>query len=133
MQHHRRGVRRLAQPDPGQIESWAARAQRRRPAVHASRQQSVPQLSATQGDPRRQGSLSGARRIGNWRIGIRDALSTLDALLQNAAATPQLYPPNSRYYGQPTLTLTRPDGTTVAYLSQRYVPQPDDSAGSGRR
>ena len=57
---------------------------------------------------------------------MRDALSTLDALLQNAAATPQLYPPNSRYYGQPTLTLTRPDGTAVAYLSQRYVPQPDD-------
>ena len=56
---------------------------------------------------------------------MADALATLDALLQSAAAAPRLYPPNSRYYGQPTLTYTLPDGTPVAYLSQRFTPQPD--------
>lgn len=56
---------------------------------------------------------------------MSDPLSTLDALLQSAAATPQLYPPNSRYFGQPTLTLTLPDGRMISYLSQRYVPAPD--------
>lgn len=55
---------------------------------------------------------------------MSDPLQTLDALLQSAAATPQLYPPNSRYYQQPILTLTLPDGRTVAYLSQRYAPNP---------
>ncbi len=56
---------------------------------------------------------------------MADALATLDALLQSASAAPRLYPPNSRYYGQPTLTFTGPDGTPIAYLSQRFVPQPD--------
>ena len=55
---------------------------------------------------------------------MSDAQSTLDALLQSSAATPQLYPPNSRYYGQATLTITLPDGTILSYLSQRYVPSP---------
>lgn len=59
---------------------------------------------------------------------MTDPQSALDALLQSAAATPQLYPPNSRYYGQPTLTYALPDGTSVSYLSQRYVPQPDQFA-----
>ena len=59
---------------------------------------------------------------------MSDAQSALDALLQSAAATPQLYPPNSRYYGQPTLTLDLPDDTSVSYLSQRYVPQPSQFA-----
>jgi hypothetical protein len=59
---------------------------------------------------------------------MSDAQSALDALLQSAAATPQLYPPNSRYYGQSTLTLTLPDGTSISYLSQRYVPQPSQFA-----
>jgi hypothetical protein len=56
---------------------------------------------------------------------MADALATLDALLQSATAAPKLYPPNSRYYNQPTLTYTGPDGTPFAYLSQRFVPQPD--------
>ena len=59
---------------------------------------------------------------------MSDAQSVLDALLQSAAATPQLYPSNSRYYGQPTLTLSLPDGAAVSYLSQRYAPQPSQFA-----
>ena len=59
---------------------------------------------------------------------MSDAQSALDALLQSAAATPQLYPPNSRYYGQPTLTIELPNGTVLTYLSQRYVPGPGQFA-----
>ncbi|MGH6846874.1 MAG: hypothetical protein ACREC0_05405 [Methylocella sp.] len=59
---------------------------------------------------------------------MSDAQSALDALLQSAAATPQLYPPNSRYYGQPALTITLPNGATLSYLSQRYVPGPEQFA-----
>jgi hypothetical protein len=54
-----------------------------------------------------------------------DALKTLDALLQGAAAGPQQFAPNSRYYGVPTTTLTLPDGRMVSYLTRRFVPQPE--------
>ncbi len=35
------------------------------------------------------------------------------------------FAPNSRYHGIPTRTLTRPGGTTVVYLSRRFVPSPE--------
>jgi len=54
-----------------------------------------------------------------------DPLKTLDALLQSAAAGPQQFAPNSRYYGVPTTTLTLPDGRKLAYLTRRFVPQPE--------
>lgn len=40
-------------------------------------------------------------------------------------ATTYNLPPNSRYYGIATLTYTAPDGTQIAYLDRRYVPDPD--------
>ncbi len=54
-----------------------------------------------------------------------DPLKTLDALLQSAAAGPQQFAPNSRYYGVPTTTLTLPDGRMLTYLTRRFVPQPE--------
>jgi hypothetical protein len=39
--------------------------------------------------------------------------------------SPASFPPNSRYSGLATLTLTTPGGKTIAYLSRRVVPQPD--------
>ena len=56
---------------------------------------------------------------------MSDPLQTLEALLQSSAAAPQLFAPNSRYYGLPTLTQTFPDGRTISYLTRRFVPQPD--------
>jgi len=56
---------------------------------------------------------------------MNDALKTLDAILQSSAAGPQQYAPNSRYYGVPTTTLTRADGTVVSYLTRRFVPPPE--------
>lgn len=56
---------------------------------------------------------------------MNDALKALEALLQNAAAGPQPFPPNSRYNGLPILTHVLPDGRTVAYLSRRVVPPPE--------
>jgi hypothetical protein len=56
---------------------------------------------------------------------MNDALKTLESLLQNAAAGPQPFPPNSRYNGLPILTHVMADGRTVAYLSRRVVPQPE--------
>ena len=41
---------------------------------------------------------------------MNEALKQLDALLRNAAATPQ-FPPNSRYHGIAIATLMRPLGT----------------------
>jgi hypothetical protein len=56
---------------------------------------------------------------------VTDALKTLDALLQGAAAGPQQFPPNSRYYLLPTTTLTLADGRILSYLTRRFVPQPE--------
>ncbi len=56
---------------------------------------------------------------------MNDALNALDAILQSSAAGPQQYTPNSRYFGQPTTTLTLPDGTVLSYLTRRFVPQPE--------
>lgn len=35
------------------------------------------------------------------------------------------FPPNSRYHGSPTKTLTQPGGKTVVYLGRRFVPPPE--------
>ena len=56
---------------------------------------------------------------------MNDALKTLDAILQSAAAGAQVFARNSRYFGLPTLSRTAPDGRTVTYLSRRFVPPPD--------
>ena len=56
---------------------------------------------------------------------MTDALKTLDALLQGAAAGPQQFPPNSRFYRLPTTTLTLPDGRMLSYLTRRFAPQPE--------
>ena len=37
-----------------------------------------------------------------------------------------VFPPNSRYAGIETATWIRPDGTTIAYLTRRFVPPADD-------
>jgi hypothetical protein len=56
---------------------------------------------------------------------MNDALKTLEALLQNAAAGTQTFPPNSRYNGVPVLTHVTVDGRTVSYVARRVVPSPD--------
>jgi hypothetical protein len=56
---------------------------------------------------------------------MSEALKALDALLQGAAAAPQQFPPNSRYHGLPTRTLTTADGRVVTYLTRRFVPPPE--------
>jgi hypothetical protein len=61
-------------------------------------------------------------------VNQNDALNTLNSILQSAAAGPQQFAPNSRYYGLPTTTLTTRDGTVVAYLTRRFVPPPENFA-----
>lgn len=53
---------------------------------------------------------------------MNQALKTLDAILQSAAAGPQAFPPSSRYHGIPLATRTAQDGRTVPYLTRRFVP-----------
>ena len=48
----------------------------------------------------------------------------LQALLQGPAK-PSLFPPNSRYAGTDTATLTTVDGRTIVYLRRRFVPPPE--------
>jgi hypothetical protein len=48
-------------------------------------------------------------------------------LLQGLTAQ-TLFASNSRYYGIETSTLTKADGTTVAYLLRRIVPPPENFA-----
>jgi nucleoid-associated protein YgaU len=55
---------------------------------------------------------------------MNDALKTLESLLQNAAAGPRPFPPNSRYNGQAVLAHAAPGGRQVAYLARRVVPPP---------
>jgi hypothetical protein len=59
---------------------------------------------------------------------MTDPLKTLDALLQSAAAGPQQFAPNSRYYAVVTTTLTLPDGRILTYLTRRFAPQPEKFA-----
>jgi hypothetical protein len=46
------------------------------------------------------------------------------AMLAQTTLQTTLFAPTSRYYGLATLTLTQ-DGQTVAYISRRFLPQPD--------
>lgn len=56
---------------------------------------------------------------------MNDALKVLDALLSGAAAGTRTFPPNSRYQGVAVAVYTRTDGTAIAYLTRRLVPQPE--------
>jgi nucleoid-associated protein YgaU len=56
---------------------------------------------------------------------MNDAIKRLDAILQNASAGSQPFPPSSRYNGQPILTHVAPDGRETPYLARRVVPPPD--------
>ena len=51
----------------------------------------------------------------------------LQALLQGAAK-PNLFPPNSRYSGIDTGTLTTVDGKAIVYLRRRFIPSPEQFA-----
>jgi len=56
---------------------------------------------------------------------VNEALKQLENLLQNSAAGPKPFPPNSRYNGVPMLTHTSATGRTVSYLTRRFIPQPE--------
>jgi hypothetical protein len=49
--------------------------------------------------------------------------NALAALVQSAAGTGAPTNPNSRYYGKAVEQITMPDGTVIAYLSRRIIPQ----------
>lgn len=49
--------------------------------------------------------------------------NALAALVQGATGTGAPTNPNSRYYGNGTEQITLPNGTVVAYLSRRIIPQ----------
>jgi nucleoid-associated protein YgaU len=51
--------------------------------------------------------------------------TALQAMVQAAAGTGAPTNPSSRYYGYPVKFFTRPDGTQVAYLERRIIPQAD--------
>ena len=51
----------------------------------------------------------------------------LQALLQGPAK-PTLFPPNSRYAGIDTGTLTTVAGNTIVYVRRRFVPPPEQFA-----
>ena len=50
--------------------------------------------------------------------------SAMQAMVLAAAGTGGPTYPNSRYYGTPIEYYTRSDGTQVAYLQRRIIPQP---------
>jgi hypothetical protein len=49
----------------------------------------------------------------------------VQAMLAQASLQRNLFTSTSRYYGMDTKTLTTPDGTTVIYLTRRFLPSPD--------
>jgi hypothetical protein len=59
---------------------------------------------------------------------VNDALKTLDAILRGAAAGTRSFPPNSRYHGIPTTVYVDVNGRELAYLTRRFVPQPEEFA-----
>jgi hypothetical protein len=50
--------------------------------------------------------------------------SVLQSMVLAAAGTGAPTNTSSRYYGTPVELFTRPDGTQVAYLQRRIIPQP---------
>ncbi len=50
--------------------------------------------------------------------------SVIQQMVQAAAGSGATTNPNSRYYGFPVEFLTQQDGTQVAYLQRRIIPQP---------
>jgi hypothetical protein len=52
----------------------------------------------------------------------------MQALMQFIGLQPSLFAPTSRYAGIETATLTAADGSTVAYVKRRFLPQPGDLA-----
>lgn len=53
----------------------------------------------------------------------------VQSMVQSAAGTGGPTNPNSRYYGFTVEFFTRPDGTQVAYLQRRIIPQPSIYTG----
>ncbi len=51
----------------------------------------------------------------------------LQTLLQGAVK-PNLFPPNSRYYGIGTNNFTTVDGKTIPFLQRRFIPPPEKFA-----
>ena len=49
--------------------------------------------------------------------------NALKSLIQSAAGTGAPTNPSSRYYGDGVEQMTAPDGTVMAYLSRRIIPQ----------
>jgi hypothetical protein len=57
-----------------------------------------------------------------------NATSAMNALFQFAGLQPSLFAPNSRYVGIPTSTFASADGTSIAYVRRRFLPQPEQVA-----
>jgi nucleoid-associated protein YgaU len=49
----------------------------------------------------------------------------VQAMLAQASLQRNLFTSTSRYYGMDTETLTTADGTTIIYLTRRFLPSPD--------
>ena len=67
----------------------------------------------------------------NGSINLGAPTSPLLAALMAVTGGTPLMPANSRYQGVPTATWTAPDGTQVAYLTRRIVPQPTSYTSLG--
>ncbi len=57
-----------------------------------------------------------------------NATTAMQALFQFAGLQPSLFAANSRYRGIATSTWVLPDGTSVAYVQRRFIPQPNQLA-----
>lgn len=49
----------------------------------------------------------------------------IQAFLQASGLQPQRFAANSRYVNTGTAQITRADGTVLAYLQRRFIPQPE--------
>lgn len=52
--------------------------------------------------------------------------SSLQALTQFVGVQPSLFAVNSRYLGADTAAFIAADGSAIAYVTRRFLPQPDD-------
>jgi hypothetical protein len=52
-------------------------------------------------------------------------IDAVQALLAQTSLENNLFAATSRYYGLPVETLDLPDGTTIPYVTRRFVPAPE--------
>src|SRR5262249_28552514 len=110
------------EPHPGEGQPGASCLHRQRLGLRRQGRRPLHELPEGQRAPRHPGPGRELRRARDWRDSMIDPFQAVQAL---GNPTTETFPTTSRYTGLPIAQLELADGTIVAYLRRRFVPQPE--------